>query len=253
MARPRSLGVKILLLLVASVWNGRTTDALVVILHNLAASPAHLYKHEHQEDVMAADQLAPAPRSPSTKVQKNMIGEPILTGRLLASANSSSVTSLAAVVVVAAAAAAFAGLILLSSNPLAALAFEGEDVIVGTPLEPVILQMGSASYPVFASINDISPLSNKLVSLFEKKMSVSKATEALDKGIDSFLAIPEDKVEKFVTTLRSSYQGVVIVVVSNDETSSSSSNCSPQLTIPTTSLGQWAGSLAVQALDPTKV
>jgi hypothetical protein len=41
----------------------------------LAASPAHLYKHENQEDVMA-----PEPQSLSTKVQKNMIGEPTWTG-----------------------------------------------------------------------------------------------------------------------------------------------------------------------------
>jgi hypothetical protein len=269
MARPRSLSIKILLLLVASVWNGRTTDAFVVVRHNnnLAGSPAHSHSHKHEQehdngahfpattkspslllnqDGMAADPPAPQ-SSPATKVQEARIGELTrTTRRRWASVHASSVTSLAAVVV---AFVFFLGL--LGSNPLSALAFEGEDVIIGTPLEPVILQMGSASYPVFASIDDISPLSNKLVSIFEKKMSVSKATEALDKGLDSFLAIPDDKVEKFVTTLRSSYQGVV--VDDSASSSSSSSSCSPKLAIPTTSLEQWAASSAVQALDSTKV
>lgn len=113
------------------------------------------------------------------------------------------------------------------------------DAITG-PLETAIIQMSDAAYPVLSSLKDMSSLSNKLVKLGDK-IPAAKATSALDKGIDSFLAIPDEKVANFASTLQSSYEGV------------SGESCTASISIPISSIEQWTSSAAVQALDSTKI
>ena len=82
------------------------------------------------------------------------------------------------------------------------------DAVVGTPLKNAIVQVSDMAYPVFSSISNISPLSNKIIGLVGKKIPAEKTTDALEKGMDGFLAIPDEKVSKFASTLKSSYEGV---------------------------------------------
>lgn len=127
--------------------------------------------------------------------------------------------------------------VLLTTFPAPVVA---SDAVSGTALEAAIVQVSDAAYPVFASIEDVSLLSGKLVGIVDKKIPVPKATEALDKGIDMFLAIPDDKVAKFASVLQSSYEGV------------SSDNCKALFGTRTAS-AQFAALPAVQALDGNKV
>jgi hypothetical protein len=127
--------------------------------------------------------------------------------------------------------------VLLTTFPARVVA---SDAVSGTSLEAAIVQVSEAAYPVFRSIEDVSLLSSKLVSIVDKKIPVPKATEALDKGIDTFLAIPDDKVAKFASILQSSYEGV-----SND-------NCK-SLSGTGTAAAHFAAIPAVQGLDANKV
>ena len=114
--------------------------------------------------------------------------------------------------------------------------------ISSDPLEAATINMADAAYPVLTSLGDISSLTNKLVKL-GNKISVSKTTGALDKGIDCFLAIPDKGVADFVTRLESSYEGVSV----------SDNSCTSFIPIPIAPIEEWASSEAVQALDSTKV
>ena len=79
------------------------------------------------------------------------------------------------------------------------------------------------------------------------KIPASKATSALDKGIDAFLAIPDEGITDFASRLKVSYEGVS----SSEEGGGSCSSAS--ISIPMAPIEKWASSEAVQALDPSKV
>ena len=78
------------------------------------------------------------------------------------------------------------------------------DAIIGTPLETPVIQMSDATYPVLSSLGDMTSLTTKLITLLDTKMSQTKLNDAIDKGIDTFLSIPDDKIDIFTKTLQTS-------------------------------------------------
>lgn len=123
-------------------------------------------------------------------------------------------------------------------NPAPAVA---ADAVSGTPLEAPIVQISEAAWPVFNALPEVAPLAGKFLSVIDQKIPAAKATDALNKGIDAFLAIPDDKIATFATTLSaSSYGGV------------SGDSCSA---IPGTqsTAAQFASLSAVKGVDSTKL
>mmetsp|Transcript_53035 Transcript_53035/g.60046 ORF Transcript_53035/g.60046 Transcript_53035/m.60046 type:complete len:111 (+) Transcript_53035:308-640(+) len=53
--------------------------------------------------------------------------------------------------------------------PLAGPAVAADSLVLGTPLEAKLANFGAASYPVFNSISDVSPLADKFIEFVEKK------------------------------------------------------------------------------------
>jgi len=96
-----------------------------------------------------------------------------------------------------------AAMMLLSPTP--ALAFL-DTVDKGSPLENAIVKMSDASYPVLSSLTDdnVVSLGNKLTKVVVEKIPPS----AIELGIDAFLGIPSEKLDKWTTTLKQSYDGV---------------------------------------------
>ena len=113
------------------------------------------------------------------------------------------------------------------------------DVVAGTALEAPIHQISEAAWPVVNALPDVAPLSSKFLGVVDKKIPGPKATEALTKGIEAFLAIPDDKITAFAATLQASYEGV------------SGDSCHA---IPGTqsTAAQFASLVAVQAVDATQ-
>ena len=116
-----------------------------------------------------------------------------------------------------------------------------DDSIYGA-LETALVDASDATYPVLKSLTDetFSPLANKLVGLATKKMDAGKLAVALDRGADALLGIPDEKVEKFATTVKASYDGV------------SSSDCSA-VPLPVDAIGTFTSAEGVAKLDSSKV
>lgn len=110
-------------------------------------------------------------------------------------------------------------------------------VIASDPLVSATIDMADAAYPVLTMLGDTTFLANKLVKL-GNKIATPKMALALDKGIEAFLAIPDESVTDFATKLKSSY---------------ADNNCASSISIPMAPIEQWSSSEAVQALDSTKV
>ena len=91
-------------------------------------------------------------------------------------------------------------------NPAPAVA---ADAVSGTPLEAPIVQISEAAWPVFNALPDVAPLAGKFLNLIDQKIPAAKGTDALNMGIDAFLAIPDEKIATFATTLSSSSYGGV--------------------------------------------
>ncbi|CAB9525903.1 expressed unknown protein [Seminavis robusta] len=127
---------------------------------------------------------------------------------------------------------------LLSINPAPVMA--ASDVVTGTQVEAAIVQISKDAYPVLSSMQDVSPLTSKLMGIVDKKIPAAKASEALDKGIDSFLSIPDEKVSAFATVVQSAYTGV-----SGDSCQSLGGSAATSQ--------QFASLPVVQGLDATKV
>jgi len=114
------------------------------------------------------------------------------------------------------------------------------DTVEGS-LANAIVQISDTSYPVFASLSDegVTSFSNKVERLVTKKIPAAKASAAIERGIDAFMGIPNDKLEKWTATLKQSYDGV----------SSDSCNSIP---IPVETIGRLADSEAFKMVPATK-
>jgi len=100
------------------------------------------------------------------------------------------------------AAGAVAAAIVLQPAPA-----EAASLVKGTPLEGVLSDFGAASYPVFNSIQNVSPLADKFLDILDR-LKTSEAADAVDRGVDAVLSIPDIKVEKYSYALKAVYQGV---------------------------------------------
>merc|ERR1712008_98199 len=71
---------------------------------------------------------------------------------------------------------------------LATPAVAADSLVLGTPLEAQLANFGAASYPVFNSITDVSPLVDKLVAFVDKKVKAPDAAELASTAVDGLLA-----------------------------------------------------------------
>merc|ERR1711957_1005945 len=89
--------------------------------------------------------------------------------------------------------------------PLPGIANAADSLVMGTPLETKLAAFGAASYPVFNSITDVSPLADKFLDFVDKKVKAPDAAELAQKAVDGLMAIPDSKI--------SAYSGVLKQVV----------------------------------------
>merc|ERR1712008_519830 len=88
-------------------------------------------------------------------------------------------------------------------------AVAADSLVLGTPLEAQLANFGAASYPVFNSITDVSPLVDKLVAFVDKKVKAPDAAELASTAVDGLLAIPDAKVSEYAGVLKQVvYSGV---------------------------------------------
>merc|ERR1712161_162409 len=67
--------------------------------------------------------------------------------------------------------------------PLSGPAMAADSLVIGTPLETKLANFGAASYPVFNSITDVSPLADKFVDFLDKKVKAPDAAEVAQKAV----------------------------------------------------------------------
>jgi len=93
--------------------------------------------------------------------------------------------------------------------PFAGPAVAADSLVLGTPLETKLANFGAASYPVFNSITDVSPLAEKFVDFVDKKVKAPDAAELAQKAADGLLAIPDSKISEYSGILKQVvYSGV---------------------------------------------
>jgi len=81
--------------------------------------------------------------------------------------------------------------------------------LMGTPLEARLSQFGAASYPVFNSVSDVSPLAERFVDFIETKIRPADAGAVAEKAVDGLLAIPDSSVQEYSGVLRQVVYGGV--------------------------------------------
>merc|ERR1712008_385621 len=81
-------------------------------------------------------------------------------------------------------------------------AMAADSLVLGTPLEAKLANFGAASYPVFNSISDVSPLADKFLELVDKKVKLEDATNVAVKAVDGLLAIPDASVIEYSGVLK---------------------------------------------------
>jgi len=125
--------------------------------------------------------------------------------------------------------------------PLPNPAVAADSLVLGTPLETKLANFGAASYPVFNSITDVSPLADKFVDYVDAKVKAPDAAELAQKAVDGLLAIPDTAVTEYKGILKQ----VVFAGVSKD-------NC-VTLGGSGAAAQKLAGSAAVKSVDPAKI
>jgi hypothetical protein len=125
--------------------------------------------------------------------------------------------------------------------PLAGPAVAADSLVIGTPLEAKLAKFGAASYPVFNSISDVSPLADKFLDFVEKKIKAPDAADVAQKAVDGLLAIPDSSIAEYKGILKQ----VVYSGVSKDScvTLGGSGAAAKKL----------AGSAAVKSVDQSKI
>jgi len=86
--------------------------------------------------------------------------------------------------------------------PLPGIAVAADGLVTGTPLESKLAAFGAASYPVFNSITDVSPLADKFLDLVDKKVKAPDAAELAQKAVDGLLAIPDSAITEYRGVLK---------------------------------------------------
>jgi len=93
--------------------------------------------------------------------------------------------------------------------PLPGPAVAVDSLVLGTPLEIKLANFGRASYPVFNSITDVSPLADRFVDFVDKKVKAPDAAELAQRAVDGLLAIPDSAVNQYKGSLKKDvYAGV---------------------------------------------
>jgi len=125
--------------------------------------------------------------------------------------------------------------------PLPGPAVAADSLVLGTPLESKLASFGAASYPVFNSITNVSPLADKFLDLVDKKVKAPDAAEVAQKAVDGLLAIPDASVKKYSGVLKSTvYSGV-------------SKNSCVTLGGSGSAAKKFAASAAVKSVAPAKI
>jgi len=132
-----------------------------------------------------------------------------------------------------------ASLLLPTLTPAPASA--AESMVLGTPLETKLANFGSASYSVFNSVNDVSPLVDKFLDLVDKKVKPEDAALVAQTGVDGLLAIPDNVITE--------YSGVLKQVVY----SGVNKNTCVELGGSASALQKFATSAAVKGVPPSKI
>jgi len=93
--------------------------------------------------------------------------------------------------------------------PLPGIAVAADSLVTGTPLETKLAAFGAASYPVFNSITDVSPLADKFLEFVDKKIKAPDQAELAQKAVDGLLAIPDSSIMEYKGILKQVvYSGV---------------------------------------------
>lgn len=120
-------------------------------------------------------------------------------------------------------------------------AVAADSMVLGTPLETKLSNFGEASYPVFNSVQDVSPLVDKFLELVDKKVQPKDAAAVAQKAVDGLLAIPDSSVAE--------YSGVLKQVVY----SGVNKNSCVELGGSGAALKKLAASAAVKEVPPSKM
>lgn len=75
-------------------------------------------------------------------------------------------------------------------------------LVLGTPLETKLAGFGAASYSVFNSVTDVSPLADKFVGFVEKTVKAPDAAELATNAVDGLLAIPDSSISEYKGVLK---------------------------------------------------
>lgn len=82
---------------------------------------------------------------------------------------------------------------------------------VPAPLEKQLVQFGAASYPVFNSITDVSPLADKFLEFLDKRNIAPDAAEVARSAVDGLLAIPDSAITEYSDVLKQVVYSDVLV------------------------------------------
>jgi len=94
-------------------------------------------------------------------------------------------------------------------GPLAGPAIAADSPALGPDLETKLANFGEASYPVFNSVKDVSPLFDKLIDYVDKTVKAPDAADVAKKAVDGLLAIPDSAITKYSGVLKKDvYAGV---------------------------------------------
>jgi len=125
--------------------------------------------------------------------------------------------------------------------PLAGPAMAADSLVLGTPLEAKLAKFGAASYPVFNSITDVSPLADKFLVFLDTKVKAPDAADVANKAVDGLLAIPDSSIAEYKGILKQ----VVYSGVNKDNCVTLGGSGSAAKTL--------AGSAAVKSVDQSKI
>jgi len=99
--------------------------------------------------------------------------------------------------------------VLAAAVALPGQAVAADSLVLGTPLEAKLANFGAASYPVFNSITDVSPLADKFGEFVDSKVKPADSADVVQKAVDGLLAIPDAKVSEYAGVLKQVvYKGV---------------------------------------------
>jgi len=87
-------------------------------------------------------------------------------------------------------------------GPLSGPAVAADSPVLGPDLETKLANFGEASYPVFNSVKDVSPLFDKLIEYVDKTVKAPDASEVAKKAVDGLLAIPDPAIAKYSGILK---------------------------------------------------